>query len=157
MNFTQASTTWESSWQASQKNSIFWAVTWSEGKIPAPALPLVHISAHLCCRDILDLSERLLNVSSPLSLSQHKAAFTLRLLSNPVHPEIRNVMSQNYGIQFPQLPKRTANRVSLFPLLCYLDVCGFYWHCYWHSKTDMEVLCFEQCLIGSLWENWSYD
>ncbi|XP_041965488.1 IQ motif-containing protein H [Alosa sapidissima] len=40
---------------------------------------------------------------------KHKAAFTLRLLSNPVHPKIRDVMYQNYAIQFPELPKRTAN------------------------------------------------
>ncbi|XP_076154606.1 IQ motif-containing protein H [Alosa pseudoharengus] len=44
---------------------------------------------------------------------KHKAAFTLRLLSNPVHPKIRDVMYQNYAIQFPELPKRTANTAHL--------------------------------------------
>ncbi|XP_031420660.1 IQ motif-containing protein H [Clupea harengus] len=39
---------------------------------------------------------------------KHKTAFMLRLVSNPVHPKIRDVMSQSYGVQFPELPKRTA-------------------------------------------------
>ncbi|KAL2094062.1 hypothetical protein ACEWY4_011374 [Coilia grayii] len=36
----------------------------------------------------------------------------LRLLSNPVHPKIRDVMCESYGIHFPELPKRATNTLS---------------------------------------------
>ncbi|XP_036824524.1 IQ motif-containing protein H isoform X3 [Oncorhynchus mykiss] len=39
---------------------------------------------------------------------KHKAALAMRLLYNPVHPKNRTLMHQNYGIQLPDLRKRSA-------------------------------------------------
>ncbi|XP_063052588.1 IQ motif-containing protein H isoform X2 [Engraulis encrasicolus] len=63
-----------------------------------------------------DLPDRRLEKSrnaEPSPGQKHKATLTLRLLSNPTHPKIRDVMCQSYGIQFPDLPKRQPNTVSL--------------------------------------------
>uniref|UniRef100_A0A8L0DTQ7 IQ motif containing H n=1 Tax=Oncorhynchus mykiss TaxID=8022 RepID=A0A8L0DTQ7_ONCMY len=51
---------------------------------------------------------------------KHKAALAMRLLYNPVHPKNRTLMHQNYGIQLPDLRKRSATTTELkeniFPL-----------------------------------------
>ncbi|KAK1784921.1 hypothetical protein P4O66_018355 [Electrophorus voltai] len=47
---------------------------------------------------------------------KHKTAFTMRLLYNPFHPKNRDVMHQNYGIQLPDLHKKTR-RTLYGPLL----------------------------------------
>ncbi|XP_064846403.1 IQ motif-containing protein H [Oncorhynchus masou masou] len=39
---------------------------------------------------------------------KHKAALAMRLLYNPVHPKNRTLMHRNYGIQPPDLRKRSA-------------------------------------------------
>ncbi|XP_017547245.2 IQ motif-containing protein H isoform X1 [Pygocentrus nattereri] len=43
---------------------------------------------------------------------KHKAAFTMRLLYNPAHPKNRELMHQAYGIQFPDLRKKTGTTVG---------------------------------------------
>lgn len=47
-----------------------------------------------------------------LSPTQHKSAFITRLLNNPFHPKNKELMQQNYGIQFPHLHKRNEASVS---------------------------------------------
>ncbi|KAI4887587.1 hypothetical protein NFI96_014838, partial [Prochilodus magdalenae] len=53
---------------------------------------------------------------------KHKTAFTMRLLYNPAHPKNRDVMHQNYGIQLPDLQKKTrpamgAQKVTTGPMV----------------------------------------
>uniref|UniRef100_A0A3B4CC19 IQCH-like ATP-grasp domain-containing protein n=1 Tax=Pygocentrus nattereri TaxID=42514 RepID=A0A3B4CC19_PYGNA len=48
---------------------------------------------------------------------KHKAAFTMRLLYNPAHPKNRELMHQAYGIQFPDLRKKTGTTVSIASLV----------------------------------------
>ncbi|XP_036441075.1 IQ motif-containing protein H [Colossoma macropomum] len=43
---------------------------------------------------------------------KHKAAFTMRLLYNPAHPKNRDLMHQTYGIQLPDLQKKTGTTVG---------------------------------------------
>uniref|UniRef100_A0A8B9L884 IQCH-like ATP-grasp domain-containing protein n=1 Tax=Astyanax mexicanus TaxID=7994 RepID=A0A8B9L884_ASTMX len=44
---------------------------------------------------------------------KHKAAFAMRLLYNPSHPKNRELIHQNYGIQLPDLQKKTGSNVSV--------------------------------------------
>uniref|UniRef100_A0A8B9L844 IQCH-like ATP-grasp domain-containing protein n=1 Tax=Astyanax mexicanus TaxID=7994 RepID=A0A8B9L844_ASTMX len=43
---------------------------------------------------------------------KHKAAFAMRLLYNPSHPKNRELIHQNYGIQLPDLQKKTGSNVG---------------------------------------------
>ncbi|KAM6960622.1 IQ motif-containing protein H [Aplochiton taeniatus] len=43
---------------------------------------------------------------------KHKAAFTMRLLCNPVHPKNRAQMHQSYGVQLPDVHKKSEQAVA---------------------------------------------
>ncbi|XP_048024439.1 LOW QUALITY PROTEIN: IQ motif-containing protein H [Megalobrama amblycephala] len=52
------------------------------------------------------------HISGPSPGEKHKSAFITRLLNNPFHPKNKELMQQNYGIQFPNLHKRNEASVG---------------------------------------------
>ncbi|XP_051726460.1 IQ motif-containing protein H isoform X1 [Ctenopharyngodon idella] len=51
-------------------------------------------------------------ISGPSPGEKHKSAFITCLLNNPFHPKNKELMQQNYGIQFPHLHKRNEASVG---------------------------------------------
>ncbi|XP_067276603.1 IQ motif-containing protein H isoform X2 [Pseudorasbora parva] len=51
-------------------------------------------------------------IFGPSPGEKHKSAFITRLLNNPIHPKNKELMQQNYGIQFPHLHTRNRDSVG---------------------------------------------
>uniref|UniRef100_A0A8B9L7N0 IQCH-like ATP-grasp domain-containing protein n=1 Tax=Astyanax mexicanus TaxID=7994 RepID=A0A8B9L7N0_ASTMX len=79
-----------------------------------------------------------------LSIHQHKAAFAMRLLYNPSHPKNRELIHQNYGIQLPDLQKKTGSNVSVqcAPALPPVPISK---HCFSIVDGRIDPCCTEFC------------